>query len=128
MDPLLFLAIAKALVAMMPANTAPREPHPVLLVMRGEYGVAVRTNVEHALARKGRPVLDAAPMWQDLVFGHAPINMGRIDAPIPTWWPEALRATWESGRNLCVRRAEQPPYGIENYAAYLCGQQLGPVL
>src|SRR5262245_45969642 len=119
MNPLLFLAIAKALVAMLPANTTPRESHPVLLVLRHESGVEVRTRVEQALAKKGRPLMDAAPMWQDLVFGQAPINIGRIDTPIPTWWPEALRGTWESGRDLCVRRAEQPPYGIENYAAYL---------
>jgi hypothetical protein len=62
------------------------------------------------------------------VYGQAPLNTGKIDAPIPAVWPSELRPEWERARALCLAKVGPPPYGLANLSAYLCGLKIAPVL
>jgi hypothetical protein len=123
---LVILAVAGATVSV--ASAARR---PLLVAVQDERPPASATltvELRRALERKGKTVVDALPMWNQLKYGESALNQGQIDTPITSLWPAALRSTWEAARAYCIGAADPPPFGLANQRAYLCGLQITPFL
>lgn len=93
---------------------------PVDDVDRGVYRL-----VESKLRDRGE-VENASLAYREL-HEPAPLTQGRLDHPIPGWWPKALVWDWESGVAACKTRSPAP-YGPENTEGRLCGGRLAAAL
>lgn len=107
------------------AAGAPGRDLIVLAVPHDDVDRGVYRLVEAKLRDRGN-VENASLVWREL-HEPSPLPTGRLDHPIPGWWPQALRWDWESGVQACKTRSEAP-YGPENTEAKLCGSKLATAL
>ncbi|HLL52147.1 MAG TPA: hypothetical protein VK447_01290 [Myxococcaceae bacterium] len=85
-------------------------------------------DVEKALRAKGYQVVDASRPYETLLGGMLP-GLTLLGAPVPSWWPPALRNDWEEGQRACRATAGDPPYpGPRMLPAVECGEHLGGAL